>query len=254
MVRTQHGSKPIPAPAVLELLRGAPIYSRNVPMELVTPTGAAILAATVEGFGDLPMIRPDAVGYGAGATRTDFPNVLRVIVGEEDASRRPGPAEPAADPATTQIVLETNVADRAPEIAAYAVEGLLAAGAHDAWLTPILMKKGRAAVTISVLCDLEREDELRALLFRETGTLGVRSSRVDRRALPREHVTVATRYGSVTVKVGSLDGATVSVSPEYEDCARVARETGVPLREIYEEAARLAREELAAREPGLRPV
>ena len=241
MVRTQHGSMPIPAPAVLELLRGAPIFSRNVPMELVTPTGAAILAATVEGFGDLPMMRPDAVGYGAGATRTDFPNVLRVIVGEEDTSRRPGPAVPdAGDPATTQVVLETNVDDLAPEVAAYAVERLLAAGAHDAWLTPILMKKGRAAVTISVLCDPEREDELRSLLFRETGTLGARASRVDRRALPREHVAVATRYGSVMVKVGSLDGATVSVSPEYEDVAALARASGLPLMEVLRAATAAA--------------
>jgi uncharacterized protein (TIGR00299 family) protein len=248
MVRTQHGMMPIPAPAVVELLRGAPIFSRGVPMELVTPTGAAILAATVEGFGDLPMMRPDAVGYGAGATRTDFPNVLRVIVGEEDTSQRAVPAvQPAPGESTTQVVLETNVDDLAPEVAAYALERLLAAGALDAWLTPIVMKKGRAAVTISVLCDAEREDDLRALLFRETGTLGVRASRVERRALAREHVTVATRYGSVAVKIGSLDGEAVSVAPEYEECARVARETGVPLREIYEEALRLARAELGGR-------
>ena len=248
MVRTQHGMMPIPAPAVVELLRGAPIFSRGVPMELVTPTGAAILAATVEGFGDLPMMRPDAVGYGAGATRADFPNVLRVIVGEEDTAHRAAPAVPSdRGEASTEIVLETNVDDLAPEVAAYALERLLAAGAQDAWLTPIVMKKGRAAVTISVLCGAEREDELRALLFRETGTLGVRSSRVDKRALAREEVTVATRYGSVGVKVGTLDGEPVSVAPEYEDCARVARETGVPLREIYEEALRLGRAELDGR-------
>ena len=248
MVRTQHGSMPIPAPAVVELLRGAPIFSRSVPMELVTPTGAAILAATVEGFGDMPMLRPDAVGYGAGSTRADFPNVLRVIVGDEDTSHRAAPSVPR-DPgaATTAVVLETNVDDLGPEIAAYALERLLAAGAQDAWLTPIVMKKGRSAVSISVLCDPERADDLRELLFRETGTLGVRSSRVDKLALEREHMKVATRYGSVEVKVGTMDGRPVSASPEYEDCARVALEAGVPLKEIYEEAVRLARAELESR-------
>ncbi|MEY2442303.1 MAG: pyridinium-3,5-bisthiocarboxylic acid mononucleotide nickel chelatase, partial [bacterium] len=139
MVRTQHGMMPIPAPAVVELLRGAPIFSRGVPMELVTPTGAAILAATVEGFGNLPMMRPDAVGYGAGSTRADFPNVLRVIVGEEDTAHRAAPAVPPdSGEASTEVVLETNVDDLAPEVAAYALERLLAAGAQDAWLTPIV--------------------------------------------------------------------------------------------------------------------
>ena len=248
MVRTQHGSTPIPAPAVMELLRGAPVYSRGVPMELVTPTGAAILAATVEGFGDMPVMRPDAIGYGAGSTRADFPNVLRVIVGEEDEARpRAAPAEPGAEDATTEVVLELNVDDLAPEIAAYVLERLLESGAQDAWLTPIVMKKGRSAVTISALCSSEREGELRQLLFRETGTLGIRSTRVRKRALEREHVTVATTHGSVRVKVGWSGGAAVSVAPEYEDCARVAREADVPLREIYEQALRLAREDLARR-------
>ena len=245
MVRTQHGSMPIPAPAVVELLRGAPLFSRGVPMELVTPTGAAILAATVEGFGDMPMLRPDAVGYGAGSVRADFPNVLRVIVGEEDSSRRAAPAA-AVDlgEATTEVVLETNVDDLAPEIAAYALERMLAAGAQDAWLTPIVMKKGRSAFTLSALCSTDREDELRDLLFRETGTLGIRTSRVEKRSLEREHISVATTHGSVRVKVGSIAGAPVSVSPEFEDCARVAREASVPLREVYDQALRLAREEL----------
>jgi uncharacterized protein (TIGR00299 family) protein len=248
MVRTQHGSMPIPAPAVVELLRGAPIFSRGVPIELVTPTGAAILATTVEGFGDMPMLRPDAIGYGAGSLRSDFPNVLRVIVGEEDTSRRAVPAAPlATDDVSAEVVLETNVDDLSPELVAYVLERLLAGGAQDAWLTPIIMKKGRPAVTISVLCGPDHADDLRALLFRETGTLGVRTSRVEKRALDREHITVATRHGSVRVKVGSLAGSTVSVSPEYEDCARVALEASVPLKEVFDEATRLARAETGLR-------
>jgi pyridinium-3,5-bisthiocarboxylic acid mononucleotide nickel chelatase len=242
MVRTQHGSMPIPAPAVVELLRGAPLFSRGVPIELVTPTGAAILATTVEGFGDMPMLRPDAIGYGAGSLRSDFPNVLRVIVGEEDASQRAATAAAStAGDLTSEFVLETNVDDLSPELAAYVLERLLAHGAQDAWLTPIVMKKGRPAVTVSVLCAPDRADELREVLFRETGTLGVRASRVEKQALDREHITVPTRHGSVRVKVGSLRGSPVSVSPEYEDCARVAREAGVPLRDVFDEATRLAR-------------
>lgn len=248
MVRTQHGSMPIPAPAVVELLLGAPIFSRGVPIELVTPTGAAILATTVEGFGDMPMLRPDAIGYGAGSLRSDFPNVLRVIVGEEDTSQRAVPAAPrATDDVSAEVVLETNVDDLSPELVAYVLERLLAEGAQDAWLTPIIMKKGRPAVTISVLCGPDHADDLRALLFRETGTLGVRTSRVEKRALDREHITVATRHGSVRVKVGSLAGSTVSVSPEYEDCARVALEASVPLKEVFDEAIRLARAETGLR-------
>jgi pyridinium-3,5-bisthiocarboxylic acid mononucleotide nickel chelatase len=242
MVRTQHGSMPIPAPAVVELLRGAPLFSRGVPIELVTPTGAAILATTVEGFGDMPMLRPDAIGYGAGSLRSDFPNVLRVIVGEEDASQRAATAAAStAGDLASEFVLETNVDDLSPELAAYVLERLLAQGAQDAWLTPIVMKKGRLAVTVSVLCAPDRADELREVLFRETGTLGVRASRVEKQALDREHITVPTRHGSVRVKVGSLRGSPVSVSPEYEDCARVAREAGVPLRDVFDEATRLAR-------------
>jgi uncharacterized protein (TIGR00299 family) protein len=245
MVRTQHGSMPIPAPAVVELLRGAPIFSRGVPMELVTPTGAAILAALVEGFGDMPMLRPEAVGYGSGAPRTDFPNVLRVIVGEEDTRHRAVPVEwPDTGETSTEVVLETNVDDLAPELAAYVLEQLLAEGAQDAWLTPIVMKKGRSAVTISVLCAPARADALRDLLFRETGTLGIRATRVDKRALARESITVATRHGSVSVKIGVLGDRPVSIAPEFDDCARVAREAGVPLREVYDDAARLARDEL----------
>ncbi|MGZ6544217.1 MAG: nickel pincer cofactor biosynthesis protein LarC [Actinomycetota bacterium] len=238
MVKTEHGLLPIPAPAVMELLRGAPIYSRNVSVELVTPTGAAILAALVEGFGEIPHMRIEHVGYGAGTARLDFPNVVRVVVGEADPS-----ATAAADTVSgSELVLETNVDDLNPELYAYVLERLFAAGAQDAWLTPIVMKKGRPAVTISVLASPSREEAIRQVLFRETGTLGIRSSVVDKQALEREWVEVATRNGSVRVKIGRLEGNTVTVAPEFEDCVKVAREAGVPAREVYEEATRLARE------------
>jgi uncharacterized protein (TIGR00299 family) protein len=241
MVKTEHGSMPIPAPAVVELLRGAPMYSRNVPVELVTPTGAAILATLVEGFGELPRMRVESVGYGAGTARLDFPNVLRVLVGEEDREA----AAVTESPVGTELILETNVDDLNPELYTYVLERLFAAGAQDAWLTPIIMKKGRPAVAVSVLVSPQREEAIRQVLFRETGTLGVRTSAVDKRALEREWVEVATRHGLVRVKIGVLDGVAITVAPEFEDCVRVAREAGVAARDVYEEATRLARESIA---------
>jgi pyridinium-3,5-bisthiocarboxylic acid mononucleotide nickel chelatase len=241
MVRTDHGLLPLPAPAVVELLRGAPMYSRQVSAELVTPTGAAILSAVAEGYGGLPLMEVEAAGYGAGSTDVGFPNVLRVLVGEE--SERRGEAGGAAT--TGEVVLSTNVDDLSPEMYEYVLERLLSSGAQDAWLTPIVMKKSRPAVTISVLCAAARESDLRRILFRETGTLGIRSTPVTKHALERDVLKVETSAGPIAVKVGLLDGHPVTVAPEYEDCARAARESGIPARDVHEEALRLAREELA---------
>jgi len=242
MMKTEHGHMPIPGPAVVELLRGAPMYSRGVPVELVTPTGAAILAALAEGYGDLPLMRVESVGYGAGSHRLDFPDVLRVLVGPEEERQRHSPSpeqQPGGD-----VVLETNIDDLNPELYEYVLERLFAAGAQDAWLTPIVMKKSRPAVTVSVLCGADRADAVRGVLFREAGTLGVRATSVAKEALERELLKVETSHGPVAVKVGFLEGRPVTVAPEFEDCARAAREAGVPARDVYEEALRLAREEL----------
>jgi uncharacterized protein (TIGR00299 family) protein len=239
MVRTEHGLMPIPGPAVTELLRGAPLYSRGVTAELVTPTGAAILAAVAEGYGDLPRIRVEAAGYGAGQQELDFPNVLRILIGEEqERALSAGPSAPG------EVLLETNVDDLNPELYEFVLERLFAAGAQDAWLTPMVMKKSRPAVTVSVLCSAEREASIRHVLFRETGTLGVRVTPVMKHALERDVIKVETSHGPVAVKVGYLEGRRVSVAPEFEDCARVAREAGVPAREVYQEALRLAQKEL----------
>ena len=238
MARTEHGSTPIPAPVVVELLRGAPMYSRGVPFELVTPTGAAILASTVESYGEMPSMRVESVGYGAGSNRTDFPDVLRVLIGEEVADRTP---------ASGELLLETNVDDPNPEVHDFVLERLQDAGAREAWLTPIVMRRGRQALKVSVVCSPAEQEEIRRVLFRETGTLGVRATPVDERELERELISTATPYGTVRVKVGWLDGEAVSVAPEYDDCAIAAREAGIPVREVYEEAARLGREELAGR-------
>jgi uncharacterized protein (TIGR00299 family) protein len=261
MTRSEHGAMPIPAPAVVELLRGAPLYSKGVAAELVTPTGAAILSALVEGYGELPPMRVGAVGYGAGSQQLDFPNVLRVIIGDDEnvperilrsvdapnpqLSEAPG-AEPGLE-LSGELMLETNVDDLEPELYEFVIERLLAAGAQDAWLTPIVMKKSRPAVTVSVLCSRELEQEMRRILFRETGTLGVRTSPVAKTALAREILKVETSYGPVAVKVGTLEDGGVTLSPEFEDCARLAREFGVPAREVHQEAVRRAREEIDRR-------
>jgi uncharacterized protein (TIGR00299 family) protein len=243
MARTEHGALPIPGPAVVELLRGAPMYSRGVPVELVTPTGAAILSSLVEGYGDMPLMRVDSVGYGAGEQRLDFPNVTRVIVGEEERAPAAGRA---SRPTEGDLVLETNIDDLNPELYEYVLERLLAAGAQDAWLTPIVMKKSRPAVKISVLCASSAENDIRDVLFRETGTLGVRAMPVTKQALGREEIEVETRFGKVGVKIGYLDGRPVTVAPEFEDCVRVARAASIPAKDVYEEATRLARQSLSS--------
>ena len=243
MMRSEHGAMPIPAPAVVELLRGAPLFSKGVPVELTTPTGAAILATVAEGYGELPPMHIEAVGYGAGERSLEFPNVLRVLIGEAADAKL---ESTDADGASREVVLETNVDDLNPELYAYVLERLFDEGAQDAWLTPILMKKGRPAVAVSVLCSARQQDAMREVLYRETGTLGVRASVVDKRMLERTVLDVTTAWGSVRVKVGFLDGRAVTLSPEYEDCARAARASGVAVRKIYEEAGREARAQLDA--------
>jgi uncharacterized protein (DUF111 family) len=206
-------------------------------------------------------MRVGAVGYGAGSQQLDFPNVLRVIIGDdENVPERvlrsvdvPSPQlseEPGLEPGpelSGELVLETNVDDLEPELYEFVIERLLAAGAQDAWLTPIVMKKSRPAVTVSVLCSRELEQEMRRILFRETGTLGVRTTPVAKTALAREILKVETSYGPVAVKVGRLEDGGVTLSPEFEDCARLAREFGVPAREVHQEAVRRAREEIDRR-------
>jgi hypothetical protein len=248
LARVDHGMLPIPAPAVVELLRGAPVYSRGVPVELTTPTGAAILASTAEGYGDLPSMRIEGSGYGAGNRRLDFPNVLRVLIGEAtpEPRRGGGHGSDAGGSPDGHVVLATNVDDLSPELAAHALDRLLEAGAQDAWLTPIVMKKGRAAVTISVLCARPRAEALRRILFRETGTLGIRTTAVDKLELERGSVSVDSEGGTVRVKYGLLDGEIVGIAPEYEDCARAAEAAAVPLKTIYEAALRAARDALSA--------
>jgi len=222
-VTTEHGLLPVPAPATVALLEGRPVFSRGPQTELTTPTGAAILATLAVSFGPLPPMRISGAGFGAGSKEfKEQANVLRVILGEAS-----GAAE-----AASVAVLEANIDDSTPETLGYAMERLLEAGALDVTLTPVHMKKNRPGVTLSVLARPEDRERLAALVFAETSTLGLRIHVAERRVEARSVVEVETRFGRLRVKV-SASGA---FAPEYEDCRKLARETGAPLREIITEA------------------
>jgi uncharacterized protein (TIGR00299 family) protein len=241
--RAAHGALPLPAPAVLALLSGAraPTIPDDTPFELVTPTGAAILAGLAEFR--RPPLRIHRVGYGLGGRDLERPNVLRVWLGELGVGSRE--LEVGAKSSQLPVLLETNIDDQPAEQLAYAVEQLFALGALDAWLTPIQMKKGRAATLLSALIPAELEDAAVALLMRETTTLGLRRRVVERYVAEREIVTVETPLGPVRIKRKRWQGQDLGAAPEYEDCAQLAREHGLPLREVY----RMALAHLTSAEP-----
>lgn len=222
-----HGSLPLPAPAVVELLKGAPLYGVDLEAELVTPTGAAILAALAESFGPLPPMRVRAAGYGAGARELAIPNVVRCILGEPVAPGEPG---------TDEVMIEATIDDMSPELYPYVMERLAAAGADDAWLVAAVGKRGRPAQVLQVLVPPHAEATVREVLFAETSTIGVRAHSVRRWMLPREWVEVEVAGRRVRVKVARREGRIAHVAPEYADCAEAARATGLPLKEVYERA------------------
>jgi uncharacterized protein (TIGR00299 family) protein len=225
-VQTAHGPLPVPAPAVVELLRGRPVCPEDGSAELVTPTGAAIVAALARPEA-VPQMRMQAVGYGAGdRTLSDRPNVLRVQVGE--------PIVPAG--ADEVLVLETTIDDMSPQLYEHVLERLLAAGARDAFLVPVVMKRSRPGTMLRVLADPADRDRLAGIVFAETSTIGLRYTRWGRIVLPREERTVETQYGVVRVKVARAPDGTLNVAPEFEDCRRLAGERGVPLKAVHQAA------------------
>ncbi len=228
-VATEHGRLPVPAPATAELLAGAPIFSSGVGMELVTPTGAALVSTLAAGFGPLPAMKLERTGYGAGSRDLpDRPNVLRLFLGQE--------AEDASPPQIVSV-LEANVDDMNPQIAGFLAEKALMHGALDIYFTAVQMKKGRPGLLLTVLAAPADAERLTRLLFEETSTIGVRSYRAERRSLDRAHVSVETAYGPVRVKVSSSNGEVLNFAPEYDDCRRLAEEKRVPLKRVLEEAA-----------------
>lgn len=229
-VEMDHGRFPVPPPAVAELLKSVPIYSTDIGGELVTPTGAAIISSVCTEYGPLPKLKLEQTGYGAGTREYEkFPNVLRVLIGEEQAK--------IAN--EMLVMLETNIDDMSPEIFGHVMDEALRLGALDCYFTSVQMKKNRPGVMLSILCHTQDKEKLEQFIFLETTTLGVRSYEVGRRALEREIVKVNTPFGSIDVKVARLQDQVVNAMPEYEQCRRAASEAKVALR-VVEEAARQA--------------
>jgi uncharacterized protein (TIGR00299 family) protein len=230
-VEMDHGRFPVPPPAVVEMLKGAPVYSTDIKGELVTPTGAAIITTVCAGYGVIPKMKLEHTGYGAGTRQyAKFPNVLRVLIGEQQMDKAI---------AERLWMIETNLDDMSSQYFGHVMERAFDLGALDCYFTPVQMKKNRPGVLLSLLCRDAERAELIEMLFEETTTLGVRSYEVERRALERQIVRVETQYGPIDVKVARLNGNVVNQMPEYEQCRQAARSANVPLR-VVEEAARLA--------------
>jgi uncharacterized protein (TIGR00299 family) protein len=236
-VKCAHGVLPVPAPATLELLQGAPIYGRDVDAELVTPTGAAILTTVAESFGDAPPMRVRQIGYGAGTRELPIPNLLRLSIGEADS------VEEGYEKDTVTLI-ETNIDDMNPQWYEHVSARLFEAGALDVFLTAIQMKRGRPATQLSVLVADDRVAEALDVLFAETTTIGVRAHPVQRWKLAREVISVQTDYGPVAVKVSRRGGMVLNVTPEYRDCRRIAVERGIPLKRVYQAALEAAHRRL----------
>ena len=221
--RGAHGAMPVPVPAVVEMTKGFPAERTDIPYELVTPTGAALLTALASNIGETIQLRTESTGYGAGTRDVEqVPNLLRIEIGEL-----------VADPQTDlPVLLETNIDDMTPEIYGYLIDRLFEAGARDAFLTPVIMKKGRPGIQLTVLTDPNKETELTELIFSETTTLGIRRLPVQRHTLERRTDTVQTPYGPIRVKIADIGGKQ-RITPEYDDCARIAREKQVPILDVY---------------------
>jgi uncharacterized protein (TIGR00299 family) protein len=233
-VECEHGVLPVPAPATLELLKGIPCYSSGVPYELTTPSGAAMIGFWAEAFQSLPLMKIQKSGYGAGShVIQSHANLLRIIVGE------------AEEKGSDKIVLvETNIDDMNPEFYDHVMEQLFTVGALDVYYTPVMMKKNRPAVKISVLVPPIKREAVSHILLTETSTFGVRFSEVDRIILNRQSIEVQTPYGKVAVKVGSTAGQMMHFSPEYENCKQIARKKKIPVKTVYDTVLRFAEKKL----------
>jgi len=225
-----HGQIPLPSPATVALLKEIPVYGKNIESELVTPTGAALLAELVDDFGPAPPMILENIGYGAGGRDLPIPNLLRVLIGENSQSGK-----------TTidhLAILETNLDDLNPEIYPYVIDSLFESGALDVTLTPIHMKKNRPGTQIQVLCEPVDVEAMRLILFRETTTLGIKQYFIERYALPRTIREIETPYGKVRVKIAEISPDLNKISPEYEDCRKLAIEKGIPISLVYQETIR----------------
>ncbi|MGH7233140.1 MAG: nickel pincer cofactor biosynthesis protein LarC [Nitrospiraceae bacterium] len=228
LIESSHGTLPAPGPAVAAMARGIPVYSSGPSRELTTPTGIALLRTVVEEFVPLPLMRPHVIGHGAGGADTgDWPNVLRVFVGDSVLSAEHD----------TIVEIETNVDDLNPQAYETVMERLFAAGAVDVTLTPVIMKHGRPGIILAALVSPPKAHGVADLMLRETSTLGVRMQELSRHILPRRVEEIQTKHGAIRVKVADLGQGRSKGTPEYADCKRIAQHTGRPVREIMEDAA-----------------
>jgi len=229
-VKCEHGILPVPAPATLSLMEGKPIYSSGVERELFTPTGAAILTILGSEFGLMPLINVERIGHGAGRDDLPHPNLLRLIIGgSESASGK-----------EKVIVIETNIDDMNPQFYDYVMEKLFAMEVLEVFITPVLMKKNRPGHLLTVICPSEKLPSVTEFLLRETTTLGLRWHEEERAKTDREILPLQTKHGRIRFKLARWEGKVINLSPEYEDCKRLALEKGVPLKEIFEEARKEA--------------
>ncbi len=225
-VQCAHGCLPVPAPATLKLLQGIPVFSNGIKKELTTPTGAAMIGFYADKFGSLPVMKIVGDGYGAGDhIIAEMPNMLRVVLGEI-----------SAESDEELVLIETNIDDMNPEFYEGTMESLFKAGALDVYLTPIIMKKSRPANKISVLSSETDRQAMTEILLHETSSFGVRYFRIGRTVLEREMKTVNISWGSVRIKIGKFNGKVIQISPEYEDCKKIAYKEKVPVKQVYEEA------------------
>ena len=229
-VKCEHGILPVPAPATLSLMEGKPIYSSGVERELFTPTGAGILTTLGSEFGSMPLIHVERIGYGAGRDNLPHPNLLRLIIGTSESTSGK----------ERVVVIETNIDDMNPQFYDYLIEKLLDMEVLEVFITPILMKKSRPGHLLTIICPSEKLPLVTKFLLRETTTLGLRWHEEERAKADREILTRETKYGKIRFKLARWDGRIVNLSPEYEDCKRSALKKGVPLKEVFEEAKRVA--------------
>ena len=223
-IKTEHGIMPVPAPASIELLKGIPVYSSDIKFELTTPTGAVLISSLSSGFGPLPEMNVIKTGCGAGNKNfKGSPNVLRLFIGNEVKNKK-------SDDEIT--VVETNIDDMNPEVYEYVMEKLFKAGALDVFLTQIIMKKGRPAVKLTVLCEEIKKEKVISIILKETTSIGLRFYNAGRKVLQREIKKVKTKYGVIRVKESRLGDEIVKVSPEYEDCKKIAKKFDIPLLEV----------------------
>jgi len=230
-VKCSHGFMPVPAPATAELLKDIPYYTGKIERELVTPTGAAVLAVLAHQHGDIPQnFTSSRIGYGAGTWDLEIPNVLRLHLGEVSS----------ADSDDEVLVIEANIDDLNPQIYSHVIDKLLSIGALDVWLTPIIMKKSRPATLLSVLIYADNLNSVSEALFAETSTIGIRYHDVKRIIAQREIITITSPWGEVRAKISSYNGNVCSVSPEYEDCRTIAEKNNVPLKLVQQTVIALA--------------